>query len=147
VFRVNVEGTFALCSPVGPLTAERGQGRVINTASWFGKVGKAQYSASCASKFAVIGLTQSHAAELVPSGVTMNAMCPGAIVEMGMREKWPVSDHAKLGLRAAKEREAEIPLGRVGVPDDVARWSHFCLQMKPPIWGSSNQRNRQLWMH
>jgi NAD(P)-dependent dehydrogenase (short-subunit alcohol dehydrogenase family) len=82
---------------VGPLTAERGQGRVINTASGFGKVGKAQYSASCASKFAVIGLTQSHAAELVPSGVTMNALCPGTIVEMAMREKWPANDHVKLG--------------------------------------------------
>jgi NAD(P)-dependent dehydrogenase (short-subunit alcohol dehydrogenase family) len=64
VFRVNVEGTFTLCSLVGPLMAERGQGRIINTASWFGKVGKAQYSAYCASKFAAIGLTQSLAAEL-----------------------------------------------------------------------------------
>ena len=57
----------------------RQQGRIINTASIAGKRGNAGAAAYCASKFAVIGFTQSFAHEMAPHNVTVNAVCPGIL--------------------------------------------------------------------
>jgi meso-butanediol dehydrogenase / (S,S)-butanediol dehydrogenase / diacetyl reductase len=147
VFRVNVDSVFILCSLVVPQLTARRSGRIINTASWFGKIGKAHYSAYCASKFAVIGFTQSLAAEIAPFGVTVNAVCPGTIVETGMREA--ADRHAReSGLKTAKEREGEIPLGRVGLPDDIARVVAFLASDEASyMTGQSINVTGGLWMH
>ena len=115
-----MDGVFHCCKAVVPLMKQQGSGKIINTASWFGKTGKPHYGAYCASKFAVIGLTQSLAMELAPLRINVNAVCPGTIVETGMRD---VADRRSIeqGIPTAKEREATIPLGRVGLPDDIAR--------------------------
>ncbi|MFC7397362.1 SDR family NAD(P)-dependent oxidoreductase [Chelatococcus sp. GCM10030263] len=147
VFQINVEGVFSLCSLLAPRFAARRSGRIVNTASWFGKIGKSHYGAYCASKFAVIGLTQSLAAELAPFGVTVNAVCPGTIVETGMRE---VADRRAVesGLKTAKQREAEIPLGRVGLPDDIARVVAFLASDEASyMTGQSINVTGGLWMH
>lgn len=57
VFRINVDGVFHMCKAVVPHLVAQKSGRIINTASWFGKIGKSHYAAYCSSKFAVIGLT------------------------------------------------------------------------------------------
>jgi NAD(P)-dependent dehydrogenase (short-subunit alcohol dehydrogenase family) len=120
VFRINVNGVFYGCKAVVPHMVGRGTGKIINTASWFGKIGKPSYSAYCASKFAVIGLTQSLAMEMAPHRINVNAVCPGTIVETGMRDQADAAS-IKQGLLTAKQREAGIPIGRVGLPDDIAR--------------------------
>ena len=60
------------------------------------------------------------AKEMAEHGVNVNAVCPGTIVDTGMREEAD-REAIRLGRRTAKEREANIPLGRVGVPEDISR--------------------------
>ena len=120
VFRVNVDGVFHGCKSVAPYMKSRRSGKIINISSWFGKIGQHSFGAYCASKFAVIGLTQSMAKEMAEHGVNVNAVCPGPIVDTGMREEAD-REAIRLGRRTAKEREANIPLGRVGVPEDISR--------------------------
>ncbi len=124
VIRVNLDGVFNCCQAVVPQMVARGRGRVINIASWLGKKAVPYYGAYCASKFAVIGLTQTLALELAADGVMVNAICPGLIVETGMREV-AESAHTRLGLPLAAERVATIPVGRTGLPDDITRLAAF----------------------
>ena len=124
VFRVNVDGVFHCCKAVVPHMMERRAGRIVNTASWFGKIGHAGYGAYCASKFAVIGLTQTLAREVASYRINVNAVCPGTIVETEMREQAD-QESVRQGLATAKEREANIPWGRVGLPEDIARVAVF----------------------
>src|SRR5262245_4049893 len=123
-FRVNVDGTFNACQAAIPHLRKKQRARIINMASWLGKTGTPYYGAYAASKFAVIGLTQTLALELAPDGINVNAICPGIIIETGMRER-AEADFKRLGLPSAQERVATIPLGRLGKPDDVARIAAF----------------------
>jgi NAD(P)-dependent dehydrogenase (short-subunit alcohol dehydrogenase family) len=123
-FRINVDGVFHVCRAAIPHLRKHKRGRIINIASWLGKTGRPYYGAYCASKFAVIGLTQTLALELAPDRINVNAICPGVIMETGMRERAEVEVKA-MGLPSAEERVSSIPLGRLGKPDDVARIAAF----------------------
>ncbi|GAB4069047.1 SDR family oxidoreductase [Ancylobacter sonchi] len=120
VFAINTDSVFHVAKAVLPDMIERRAGRIVNIASWFGKIGKPSYGAYSASKAAVIAFTQSLAAEVAPLGVNVNAVCPGSIVGTRMRDDADRMSREQ-GLPTAKEREHMIPIGRVGVPDDIAR--------------------------
>jgi meso-butanediol dehydrogenase / (S,S)-butanediol dehydrogenase / diacetyl reductase len=79
VFAVNVKGVFLTCRAAIPLLVRRGEGRIVNVASVAGKTGRGGLAAYCASKAAVISLTQALAEELGPHNVAVNALCPGYI--------------------------------------------------------------------
>jgi len=79
IFAVNVKGVFLCARAAIPLLAQRGGGRIVNVASVAGKTGRAGLAAYCASKAAVISLTQALAEELGPASIAVNALCPGYI--------------------------------------------------------------------
>jgi NAD(P)-dependent dehydrogenase (short-subunit alcohol dehydrogenase family) len=124
MLRVNVEGVFIVSRAVLPHMIARRSGSVVNLASWAGKTGNAFFAGYSASKFAVIGLTQALAREMAPHGIRVNAICPGIVVDTAMRTAIE-SQQRKYGLPETAEREKSIPIGRVSVPDDVARVAAF----------------------
>jgi len=119
-FAVNVDGVFNVTRAVVPAMVTRRRGAVVNLASWLGRRGHPAFSAYAATKFAVIGMTQSLAPEVAPYGVRVNAVCPGLIVGTPMREALDRAS-AGAGLPPSAERAKSIPLGRAGTPEDVAR--------------------------
>jgi NAD(P)-dependent dehydrogenase (short-subunit alcohol dehydrogenase family) len=124
MLRVNVEGVFIMSRAVLPHMIARRKGSVVNLASWAGKTGPAFFAGYSATKFAVIGLTQALAREMAPHGIRVNAICPGIVVDTAMRTAIEAQQRL-YGLPETAEREKSIPIGRVSVPDDVARIAAF----------------------
>jgi meso-butanediol dehydrogenase/(S,S)-butanediol dehydrogenase/diacetyl reductase len=101
---------------------KKGSGRIINISSGAGKIGGTWSRSYAATKWAVIGLTKSLAAELAPD-IRVNAVCPG-IIETGMDASFTKDYIAHHGgtLEEFKKNQAQgIPLKRTGTPEDVAR--------------------------
>jgi NAD(P)-dependent dehydrogenase (short-subunit alcohol dehydrogenase family) len=119
-FGVNVDGVYHVTRAVVPHLVKQRAGSVINISSWMGKSGVQSYGAYCASKFAIIALTQALACEIGEAGVRVNSVAPGLIVETRMREE-SEKDRAVQGLSLAADRAKTIPLRRAGLPDDIAR--------------------------
>jgi NAD(P)-dependent dehydrogenase (short-subunit alcohol dehydrogenase family) len=78
IFSVNVKGVLFCTQAVGRWMVVRRRGKIVNIASMAGFGGGLQWGAYCASKAAVISLTQTTAIELRPFNVQVNAVCPGA---------------------------------------------------------------------
>ncbi|MDX1574868.1 MAG: 3-oxoacyl-ACP reductase family protein [Kiloniellales bacterium] len=114
---VNLRGVFLVGREGLRILREQGEGgRVINVASDLGYFGREDFSAYCASKAGVLSLTRSWAKEFGPD-ILINAIAPGPI------------DTDMLGPEAMsaewREKEAQIPLGRVGQPEEVAAVAVF----------------------
>ncbi len=121
---VNTKGVFLCCQEaISRFRASGTKGRLINTASGQARQGFIYTPHYAASKFGVIGLTQSLAKELALEGITANAICPGII----HTEMWDYNDRVwgqMLGNYGPGELMAEwvkgIPMGRAGTPAEVA---------------------------
>jgi NAD(P)-dependent dehydrogenase (short-subunit alcohol dehydrogenase family) len=123
IFRVNVTGTFLCTRAFLPGMVERGWGRIVHLASVAGLAGAKYISAYAASKHAVVGFTRSVAAEVAPSGVTVNAVCPG-YVDTAMTRESVARIAAKTGRSEAEALAAVVaanPQGRLIEPGEVAR--------------------------
>jgi acetoin reductase-like protein len=147
LFRVNVDGVFFCCQAVVPQMIARHRGSIVNIASWNGKVGVPYFGAYCATKFAVLGLTQALAKEVASHGIRVNAVCPGIVAGTAMRAQ--VEETAQqLGLPTAAERVAAVPLGRLAEPEDVARVVAFLVSEEAAyMTGQAMNVTGGLWMH
>jgi NAD(P)-dependent dehydrogenase (short-subunit alcohol dehydrogenase family) len=104
---VNTTGTFLCCRAVWAPMVEAGGGSILNISSGAGKRAHAEWVAYCASKWAVMGLTESLALEGFPVGIRVNALCPGP-TDTPMREaNFPGEDKGRL---LAPEEVAEAAL-------------------------------------
>ncbi|MGO4387792.1 SDR family NAD(P)-dependent oxidoreductase [Microvirga sp. 2YAF29] len=145
--QVNVRGVFNCCHTVVPGMVERNSGVIINVASWFGKSGRPMSLAYCASKFALIGMTQSMALDLAKHGIRVNAVCPGTITNTRMRDEADAAAVAN-GLPPASERVHLIPLGRLGQPEDIAKAVAFLVSDEASyMTGQSINVTGGLWMN
>jgi len=111
VLNVNLKGAFLCSRAVAKVMTKQRYGRIVNIASVVGQMGNAGQANYCASKAGLIGLTKSNARELAKREVTVNAVAPGFIVS-AMTDTLPE--------KVRDELAAQIPLGRLGTPEDIA---------------------------
>jgi ketoreductase len=124
VVDTNLHGVFRMTREVlnaGGMRA-KASGRIINIASTAGKQGVVLGAPYSASKHGVVGFTKALGNELAPTGITVNAVCPGYV-------ETPMAERVRQGYAAAYEIseaqvlekfQAKIPLGRYSTPDEVA---------------------------
>jgi NAD(P)-dependent dehydrogenase (short-subunit alcohol dehydrogenase family) len=120
---VNAKGVFLTNqAAVRHFLANGVAGAIVNTASLAGKQGAPLLAHYAASKFAVVGFTQSLAREVAEHGIRVNCVCPG-FVRTSMQDREVVWEAQLRGLTPAAVREEYIaltPLGRLEEPADVA---------------------------
>lgn len=121
VLRVNLKGVFNYTRVVAPLFREQRAGKIVNIASIHGLRGRPAGPNYSAAKAGVIGLTKSVARDLGPFGVNVNCVAPG-IIETEMARAAPPS--------VREQFRAEIVLGRLGQPEDVANVVTFLCSEK-----------------
>ena len=128
LFAVNVAGTLFTMQAVARHMIDRGQGgKIINMASQAGRRGEPLGAVYCATKAAVISLTQSAGLNLIRHGINVNAIAPG-VIESDMwdhvdalfakAERIPVGEKKRIVGQG-------VPFGRFGTPDEVAGMAVF----------------------
>ena len=124
---VNADGSFFGVRAALRRMAESDQagGRIVNVSSHAGKSAPAHFSAYAAAKFAVIGLTQSAAAEVGVRGITVNAVCPGTVETPLLDEPagvWEtMAEQRGISVEQVRERARRAnPIGRLIEPQEVA---------------------------
>lgn len=128
VFAINVAGTLFTMQAVARHMIGRGKGgKIINMASQAGRRGEALVAVYCASKAAVISLTQSAGLNLIEHGINVNAIAPGVVDG----EHWDGVDafFAKYENKAPGQKKKEVgeavPFGRMGTADDLTGMAVF----------------------
>jgi meso-butanediol dehydrogenase / (S,S)-butanediol dehydrogenase / diacetyl reductase len=122
-FAVNVKGVFLSCQAAIPVMKARGNGCIINTASVAGKNGYTGLAHYCASKFAIVGFTNSLAKELAAANIRVNAICPGIL----RTRMWEYLTDTMQQADESKEQVWEryirtlVPLGRPQTPEDIGQ--------------------------
>lgn len=111
VVDVSLKGAWLGTRAVAPYFRERGSGVIVNMSSLSGKIGNPGQTNYSAAKAGLVGLTKAAAKELGPSGVRVNVVQPSLVRTAMTLAMKPEIFQAK---------EAEVPLGRAGTPQEVA---------------------------
>jgi len=112
---VNLKSMFLCSKAVAPLMMAQRYGKIVNLSSKSGKQGGLWLTAYCASKFGVIGFTQSLAMDLAPYGVNVNAICPGQVYTPMWDNVLKQAYARKLDMDEDQVRDyynSKVPLGR-----------------------------------
>ncbi len=116
IVSVNLRGTFLIARGAIAMMRTKGAGRMITIASELAYLGRADFAAYCATKAGVIGMTRSLAREFAPD-ILVNTVAPGPV------------DTPMLSLESMspewREKESDVPLGRVGRPEEIAAVVRF----------------------
>ncbi len=112
IMETNAGGTYRCIKSVIPEMVSQKCGRIITVSSVWGTNGASMEGVYSASKAAIIGMTKAAAKELAPSGITVNCVAPG-VIDTDMNRDLSDSDRDDL--------ICEIPLGRFGTAEEVAR--------------------------
>jgi len=121
ILDVNLKGTFLCTKEALPHMIRQGWGRIVCISSVSGKKGGGRIGGVhyAASKAGILGFTKALVREISPKGITANAICPGTI-DTGKdpgRRMWD----GRTAMEGLEEARRNIPVGRVGTPEDVAR--------------------------
>ncbi|WP_274916349.1 SDR family NAD(P)-dependent oxidoreductase [Streptomyces sp. WZ-12] len=132
VFAVNLRAVFLLTRAVAADMRDRGYGRIVNMASVAGQTPRPTGAAYGTSKAGLIALTRVFAAELAPHGVTVNAVAPAMIDTPMVRS---------IGPEALADLTAQVPMGRIATPEEVARVAVFLASQQTFVTGATYDVN------
>lgn len=122
IIAANLTGTFYVSRAALPVLRKAGGGTIVNIGSVLGVVARKQRAAYCAAKAGVTGLTKAMALDHAHEGIRVNCVCPSIVeTELGMASIAALPNPEE----ARKKRAAEIPLGRMGKPEDVAQMAVY----------------------
>tara|TARA_R110000782_G_scaffold78276_9_gene155660 strand:- start:92982 stop:93758 length:777 start_codon:yes stop_codon:yes gene_type:complete len=131
VLAINLKGTFLMCRAVLGGMKGRGEGRIVNIGSLLSKIGNENFSHYAASKFGVLGFTQSIAAEFAPSNITANCVIPGLVWTPMWSGPGGMAETFFSSQEDAKDfHKSYTPLGRGQTPEDVAEMVAFLASEK-----------------
>ncbi len=116
IIGVNLRGSYLMAQGAARMMRAAGKGHIILISSELAYLGRADYSAYCASKAGVVGLTRALARELAPD-IQVNSVAPGPVdtpmlALKNMSQEWI-------------EKEFDVPLGRIGTPQEIAALIRF----------------------
>ena len=137
VIQVDLNSAFYTVHAVLPHMTDQGGGKIINMSSFIGEagnIGQANYSAA---KAGLLGFTKTAALELARFGITVNALCPG-FIETDMVANIPEEAQQKL--------LKQVPLGRFGKPEEVARAVRYLIEDGDYITGQSIDINGGIYI-
>jgi NAD(P)-dependent dehydrogenase (short-subunit alcohol dehydrogenase family) len=122
VLGVNVRANVILMKHYIPMLRAAGGGSIVTVTSWYGRSGHGLFSAYCASKAALISLTQSAAAELASDKIRVNSVAPGNVAtQMHFNALREEAENRSVSFEAMKDVEwNKIPLGRAADPAEIA---------------------------
>jgi meso-butanediol dehydrogenase/(S,S)-butanediol dehydrogenase/diacetyl reductase len=125
ILDVNLTGVFHTCKAALPHLTEQGRGAIVNVASMAGLRAGSGRVAYSASKFGVVGLTESLAAEVAHRGVRVNCVCPSftrSAMSIGeLMDQTGITDFEQADALWTKVGEKRLPLGRSVEPEDIGR--------------------------
>ena len=137
VIQVDLNSAFYTVHAALPHMMEQGGGKIINMSSFVGEAGNIGQANYAAAKAGLLGFTKTAAQELARYGITVNAICPG-FIETDMVANIPEEAQQKL--------LKQVPLGRFGKPEEVARAVRYLIEDGDYITGQSIDINGGIYI-